>query len=121
MIYNFRLTSIQMAGYRSSDDIAIIGLGCRFPGEAASPSAFFEMLVKGRDAWSEIPSERFNINAFYHPSASRKGSTVVRGGYFLNGDVALFDAPVSVNLQIFHKALVTEVVLYGESPLWMAI
>jgi acyl transferase domain-containing protein len=83
-----------MADGHTPDDIAIIGLGCRFPGDAVSPSAFFDMLLKGRDAWSVIPSDRFNVDAFYHPSPGRQGSTVVRGGYYLKEDVGLFDAPV---------------------------
>jgi acyl transferase domain-containing protein len=52
------------------------------------------MLLKGRDAWSVVPSDRFNVDAFYHPSPGRQGSTVVRGGYYLKEDVGLFDAPV---------------------------
>jgi hypothetical protein len=84
----------KMADGHTPDDIAIIGLGCRFPGDAVSPSAFFDMLLKGRDAWSVVPSDRFNVDAFYHPSPGRQGSTVVRGGYYLKEDVGLFDAPV---------------------------
>lgn len=85
-----------MADRHSLDDIAIIGLGCRFPGDAVSPSTFFDMILKGRDAWSVIPSERFNVDAFYHPSPGRHGSTVAIGGYYLKEDVGLFDAPVRV-------------------------
>lgn len=79
---------------RPEDDIAIIGAGCRFPGDATSPGAFFDMLIKGRSAWSEIPKDRFNVDAFYHPSYERQGSICTRSGYFLKDDVALFDAPV---------------------------
>jgi len=84
-----------MASTEPNEDIAIIGLACRFPGDAVSPSAFFNMLLKGRDAWSKTPSDRFNVDSFYHPSPARQGSTVVRGGYYLKEDVALFDAPVN--------------------------
>ncbi|KAH8164718.1 hypothetical protein CIB48_g3560 [Xylaria polymorpha] len=58
----------------SSSDIAIIGLACRFPGEASSPSAFFEMLLQGKDAWSEVPPTRFNSRSFLHPNRERPGS-----------------------------------------------
>ena len=77
----------------SNDDIAIIGLGCRFPGDAVSPSSLYEMLLAGRDAWKKTPSDRFNIDAFHHPNFARQGSLVAEGGYYLRDDVAAFDAP----------------------------
>lgn len=78
-------------------DIAVIGMGCRFPGDAKSPSEFYDMLVKGRSGWSEVPKDRFNIDAYWHPSHERKGTIVNRGGHFLSEDISLFDAPVSHN------------------------
>jgi hypothetical protein len=59
-----------------SSDIAIIGLACRFPGDASSPAAFFEMLLQGKDAWAEIPSTRFNAEAYFHPNRERPGTMV---------------------------------------------
>lgn len=73
--------------------IAIIGMGCRFPGDATNPQKLWDMLVEARDAWSPIPKERFNQSAFYHPDASRNGTFNVKGGYFLKEDLSLFDAP----------------------------
>ncbi|KAL1970796.1 hypothetical protein VTN77DRAFT_2630 [Rasamsonia byssochlamydoides] len=73
--------------------IAIVGLSTRFPGGADSPEKLWDLISQGRSAWSEIPSERFNLDGFYHPVANRNGSTNVRGGHFLKEDVSLFDAP----------------------------
>jgi acyl transferase domain-containing protein len=56
------------------EPIAIVGIGCRFPGDATSPAALWEMLVKGVSAWSEFPSDRINISAYYHPKSGRHGS-----------------------------------------------
>ena len=71
-------------------------MGCRFPGDATSPSKFFEMLSKGRSAWSEVPKDRFNVEAYWHPSNPRSGTMTAKGGHFMKGDVGLFDAPVSL-------------------------
>lgn len=60
----------------ASVDIAIVGMACRFAGDAKSPEAFHEMLVRGRDAWSEVPSSRYNANAFQHRSRERPGTVV---------------------------------------------
>ncbi|KAH8430189.1 uncharacterized protein LDX57_007859 [Aspergillus melleus] len=51
-----------------STSIAIIGMSCRFAGDATNPEEFWKMLVEGRSAWSEIPLSRFNIDGVYHPS-----------------------------------------------------
>lgn len=78
----------------TADDVAIIGVGCRFPGEATSPDAFFDMLLKGRSAWSETPKDRWDVDAYHHPSYERQGTVVSRGGYYLKENIAAFDAPV---------------------------
>ncbi|OGM42335.1 hypothetical protein ABOM_007875 [Aspergillus bombycis] len=77
----------------ASGDIAIIGMACRFAGDAKSPEAFHAMLQKGKDAWTKISSSRFNVEAFRHPSKDRSGSIVCEGGYFLEQDVSKWDAP----------------------------
>lgn len=53
--------------------IAIIGMSCKFPGDATSPERLWELCAQGRDAWSEIPQSRFNQTAFYHPEHERMG------------------------------------------------
>ena len=62
----------------SSDDkvapIAVVGLGCRFPGFATSDSSLWQMLVNGESAWSEIPDDRMDITSYYHPDNARQGS-----------------------------------------------
>lgn len=54
--------------------IAVIGMACRFPGDATSPDHLWELLENGRNAWSEFPKDRINIDGFYHPSGNREGS-----------------------------------------------
>lgn len=71
------ITRLNLAANKmSSSDIAVVGLACCFSGEARSPEAFHQMLVKGRDAWSEVPSSRYDAKAFQHPSRERCGTTV---------------------------------------------
>lgn len=57
----------------SNEDVAIVGMGLRFPGDTNSPESFYEFLVKGRSALSETPSERYNVDSFYHPDRERPG------------------------------------------------
>jgi hypothetical protein len=48
-----------------SEPIAIIGMGCRFPGGAGTPQAFWRMLREGVDGISEVPPERWDVDAYY--------------------------------------------------------
>lgn len=57
------------------EPIAVIGLSCKFAGDAANPEKLWKMLAEGRDAWSEIPTSRFDPKGVYHPEA-QKLSTV---------------------------------------------
>lgn len=56
------------------DDIAIVGLGLRFPGKAESPDALWDVLEHGESQWSEFPEDRLNINGYYHPGGDRQGT-----------------------------------------------
>jgi hybrid polyketide synthase/nonribosomal peptide synthetase ACE1 len=77
---------------RIREPIAIIGSGCRFPGDANTPSKLWELLRQPRDVASSIPSSRFNLGRFYHPDGSHHSTTNVRESYFLSEDCRHFDA-----------------------------
>lgn len=72
-------------------DIAVIGIGCRFPGGIDSPEALWDLIARGGDAITEIPAERWNAEEYYDPEQGVPGRSVSRWGGFLT-DVAGFDA-----------------------------
>lgn len=73
--------------------IAVVGIACRLPGASDSPSELWDNLAAKRSAKTPVPSDRFNQDAFYHPDNSRAGSLHTSGGYYMNQDIAAFDAP----------------------------
>lgn len=73
--------------------IAVVGMSCRFPGGATDPEKFWALLEEGKSAWSEIPSDRFTWESFYHPNPDMNGTINHRGGHFLKQNLAAFDAP----------------------------
>ncbi|KAL7795897.1 putative polyketide synthase [Trichoderma ceciliae] len=75
------------------DDIAIVGLALRFPGDATSPQKLWDVLEQKESQWSEFPKDRLNIDGYYHPSNQRLGSISFRGAHFLKNDISAFDAP----------------------------
>jgi amino acid adenylation domain-containing protein len=72
-------------------DIAVIGIGCRFPGGADSPEKYWELLSNRADAISEIPAERWDIEQFYDPRQGVAGKMNTRFGGFID-DIYGFDA-----------------------------
>lgn len=65
-----------------NEPIAIIGIGCRFPG-ANDPAAFWQLLRNGVDAIREVPADRFDAHAFYDADPATPGKMNTRWGGFL--------------------------------------
>lgn len=72
--------------------IAIIGMGCRYPAGAKSPEELWNVVAEGRAGWTEVPQDRFNHEAFYHPDPEIAGAINQQGGHFIDQDIAAFDA-----------------------------
>ncbi|MEB3051363.1 type I polyketide synthase [Mycolicibacter sp. MYC123] len=67
----------------ADEPIAIVGIGCRFPG-ADGPEEFWRLLSGGVDATSEVPGDRWDVDAFYNPDPTVPGTAVTRRGGFLD-------------------------------------
>ena len=74
----------------ASRQIAIVGIGCRFPGGAASPEQFWDLLVEGRDAIGEWPAERGDPAHVFDADPSVPGKLYVNRGGFID-DPGAFD------------------------------
>ncbi|MEO8057469.1 MAG: SDR family NAD(P)-dependent oxidoreductase [Burkholderiales bacterium] len=75
---------IEAAGERAREPIAVIGMGCRFPGGADSPDAFWQLLREGRDAIREVPAERWDIDAYFDADPDAPAKMSARNGGFLD-------------------------------------
>jgi hypothetical protein len=72
------------------EPIAIVGIGCRFPG-AADVREYWDLLVSGRDAITEVPKDRFDLDVFFDPRPATPGKVSTRYGGFLP-EIDRFDA-----------------------------
>ena len=82
-----RLDAVEKA---RTEPIAVIGMGCRFPGGANSPEAFWQLLQDGVDAVTEVPPSRWDRDALYSADPETPGKTNTRFGAFL-ANVDQFD------------------------------
>ena len=81
----------QVTRSRTDDPIAIVGIGCHFPG-ADGPDAFWELLRNGVDAISEVPAARWDADHYHTPGDQPEpGKMSTRWGGFLT-QVDQFDA-----------------------------
>ncbi|RDW86492.1 type I polyketide synthase [Aspergillus mulundensis] len=71
--------------------IAICGMGVRLPSGIRSPSDLFNFLLNKGDARNVVPSDRYNVDAYYDPSG-KPGTIKTKYGYYLDVDLAQFDA-----------------------------
>ncbi|KAK4131282.1 ketoacyl-synt-domain-containing protein [Trichocladium antarcticum] len=75
-----------------AEPMAIVGSSCRFAGGVNTPSKLWHLLANPTDLTRDIPKERFNIEAFYHPDGEYHGTTNSPKAYFLDHDHRVFDA-----------------------------
>ncbi|MGW7688466.1 SDR family NAD(P)-dependent oxidoreductase [Streptomyces asiaticus] len=75
----------------ADEPIAVIGIGCRFPGGVDGPDSFWQLLSEGRDAVTEVPAERWSTEEFTDEDPSAPGRTNSRWGGFLE-EIDRFDA-----------------------------
>ena len=71
--------------------IAIVGMGCRFPGNVNNPEQFWHLLANGIDAIEEVPASRWDKRRYFDPDPARAGTTYTHTGGFIRG-IDEFDA-----------------------------
>ena len=92
--------------------IAIVGVGCRFPGGASTPEHFWQVLRDGKDVVTEVPRDRWDADQYYDPDPDAAGKSYTRWGAFLDNldqfDAAFFgNAPrEAIGMDPQHRLLV---------------
>jgi acyl transferase domain-containing protein len=65
-------------------DVAIVGIGCRFPGGVSDVESFWRLLSEGKDAITEIPRDRIDLNHYFDAAPATPGRIMSRWGGYLD-------------------------------------
>ena len=76
---------------RPAEPIAIVGIGCRFPGGITGPESLWDVVAGGVDATGEQPADRWDVRRYYDPDPDKPGTIYTTRGGFLDS-VDTFDA-----------------------------
>ena len=76
-------SKLETIEHAREEPIAVVGLACRFPGNANNLESFWKLLREGVDAITEVPSNRWDIDAYYDPDPEAPGKMCTRWGSFL--------------------------------------
>ena len=82
----------QVQDHPKGGEIAVVGMGCRFPGGCDTPEEYWNFLRDGGDAAIEVPPDRWDIDEYYDPVHGTPGRMYIRKANFLQRDVGEFDA-----------------------------
>ncbi|KGO58461.1 hypothetical protein PEX2_069710 [Penicillium expansum] len=80
-----------MAGPEQHEAVAIVRMGCRWPGGVRNAPELWEFLVNKVDGWREFDEPQFSTRGFYHPNSDRPGTMSMRGAFLADEDARLFD------------------------------
>ena len=76
-----KLENIERA---ATEPLAVVGIGCRFPGGVTDPASYWQLLQDGVDAIHEVPADRWDIDAYYDADPEVPGKMSSRWGGFLD-------------------------------------
>ncbi len=82
----------------ASNSIAVIGMGCRFPGGVRNPEELWSLLSEEPLRLGKIPGDRWNADAFYNPDPEGKGRGQFYDGVLLTGRCIALRCPSSSNI-----------------------
>ncbi len=75
---------------KQTEPIAVVGMGCRFPGGGDDPDAYWHILRDGVDAITEVPPDRWDIEEYFDADPDAEGKMYSRWGGFIR-DIDQFD------------------------------
>lgn len=74
-----KTVKVEIGMNQKNEPIAIIGMGCKFPGNGNNPDQFWNSILERKDSITEIPKDRWNINRYYDPNSKKEVKPKLNG------------------------------------------
>ena len=68
----------------NQEPLAIVGIGCRLPGDSNDPESFWNLLTEGKSGIREVPEDRWDVDRYYHPDVSVPIKMITKWGGFID-------------------------------------
>ncbi len=66
--------------HTNREPLAIVGVGCKFPGGADSAQTYWQLLCDAVDATGDVPASRWNADRYHDPNPAKMGKVATRRG-----------------------------------------
>jgi acyl transferase domain-containing protein len=76
---------LQIAEQADIEPIAVVGIGCRFPGGVNDTDEYWQLLLDGTNGVIRVPADRWDADEYYSPDHTVPGTICNREGGFLTG------------------------------------
>jgi acyl transferase domain-containing protein/NAD(P)-dependent dehydrogenase (short-subunit alcohol dehydrogenase family)/acyl carrier protein len=73
------------------EPLAIVGIGCRYPGGVTSAETYWDLVSQATDAITDVPSDRWDFRKFFDANDKRPGKTRVKQGGYIQQSLKKFD------------------------------
>jgi len=89
--WSFKDLVVRVPRSPKQSKLVVVGMSCRLPGGVNDTELFWKLMVEGRDVYTHVPADRFDLGTHWDPSGKTPNATEMPFGNFIDKP-GMFDA-----------------------------